>query len=604
MALRPCMYRIKTDIRHYRCDSRDKVERLIRNWVIRPTDLLYDDDADDWSPIGEDPGFVDLFASLAEAHDNQPETVITDRAADKAASDRDPVEPTPAASASDSPDSKSQRPGAAILRSGPSSSSQPPVPSDEVEGVIRDSDEITMMTERTLDLLKEDEPEPKPDKSNGLDARPPKKAPETAGPEEKTELIERPEFDDDDDLEDNSSNSSAPARPAAAIIDPSIAVDAGTKEQSGEESPGAIESEPADIPSPLDGDEQNYSAPTLESASSADDDGPGGNLHRHDLPEEVFVTSELTEEEVAENARLDELGKIDEDSNDSVMGSDRESRSQWNIVLDEIPPEDEDEISDSDEGEISDVGPTDETAPMEAKPATDIDDTQSSDDPPEAAVDDTDGVDEAVDSDDDDDIDPLRDTDELLPSDRLAAAEADEIDEIDELRDTDELDEQDRDAPPIVDADAVGIDEDEDEKLLGDEDEIDETLDGAFDDLEESAIAAREAEDDEDLEEIPIVEALPVRDPDAVSAGYEIEFSVPIEPSEELLELGIKRSYVSTKKRDRRFSRPRPKKSGELVTTSYSLTRQGSSSNISGLAVAVVAVAVIVSILVILTVVL
>lgn len=162
------------------------MERLIRNWVIRPADLIFDQGTGQWNPIGEHPDFIGLFQSLDEADQGLEATVITPQAADSAPLDRDET--------GDEQQLRSTQPGAAILRrprrsqrsdSPPeeqNSRPEPPVPSPEVEGVAHDPDEITVMTDRTLDLLTVDSESP-------------------ASPlQEKTELIERPIFDDEDEL--------------------------------------------------------------------------------------------------------------------------------------------------------------------------------------------------------------------------------------------------------------------------------------------------------------------------------------------------------------------------------------------------------------------
>ena len=71
------MFRIKTDIRQYKCETKDKVEKLIRNWVIRPTDLIYSTEQKEWLPIGEHPSFLPLFGVLDEQERNTPDTVVT-----------------------------------------------------------------------------------------------------------------------------------------------------------------------------------------------------------------------------------------------------------------------------------------------------------------------------------------------------------------------------------------------------------------------------------------------------------------------------------------------------------------------------------------------
>ncbi|MEM1348396.1 MAG: hypothetical protein AAGI01_07580 [Myxococcota bacterium] len=69
------MFRIKTDIRKYECDSSEKVEKLIRGWVVRPNDLIYDDAGGaTWSPIGTHPMFEPMFAALdKEKKEEAPE---------------------------------------------------------------------------------------------------------------------------------------------------------------------------------------------------------------------------------------------------------------------------------------------------------------------------------------------------------------------------------------------------------------------------------------------------------------------------------------------------------------------------------------------------
>ena len=65
------MFRIKTDIRQFNCETQEKVEKLIRNWVIRPTDLIYHTDDKSWEPIGDHPDFGVLFANLRDASDEE-----------------------------------------------------------------------------------------------------------------------------------------------------------------------------------------------------------------------------------------------------------------------------------------------------------------------------------------------------------------------------------------------------------------------------------------------------------------------------------------------------------------------------------------------------
>jgi len=115
------MFRIKTDIRKYKCDSPEKVEKLIKSWVVRPSDLIYDAEGDaDWSPIGEHPTFEPMFAALEE---EEEVTVITNGVQED---DEDEAEEEEAPEAPEAPEG--------------------------VEPSVL-PEEITMMTERTASLL-------------------------------------------------------------------------------------------------------------------------------------------------------------------------------------------------------------------------------------------------------------------------------------------------------------------------------------------------------------------------------------------------------------------------------------------------------------------
>ncbi len=485
------MFRIKTDIRHYRCDNRDKVERLIRNWVIRPADLIYDPDGDSWQPIGQHPTFVALFDELAERHDNEPNTVVTPEVADKAAEDRavksDVSEDT-------QPNGASSTPKAAVLRR-PSKDPAPPEPSDNVIGVIRDSDEITMMTEKTLDLLTESAEEDQ--------------EPAQTAAEEPTQLIERPEFDDDDD---DQAQTSSPAK---------VVIAEGAEEARDVEEP----TQPFERPE-FDDDEDD-----VQSEDHREDEKPLRRPNRHNLPEEVFATAEIqAQKRDNEEERLDELAALErgeqideaEGEEDSPMGSAKEARSNWNIILDEMPPPDDEESSPSDD-------------------------------------------------------DALRDTADLEPVDRDDAA----VDETDEFESDDPEEEDLRDTAdlelPATDKDSTDEDSTDEEtpNLRLDEDALDE----AFEDLEESAIAARQAQeeagDDEpvELQEIGILEELP---PAGVNLGYEVDLPIHITPSQEALKSGLQRTKKAQKLKDRLYPRPKQKEPGVVEGRCFDLSHKPS----------------------------
>ncbi len=545
------MFRIKTDIRQFKCKDRDKVDRLIRNWVIRPADLIFDGASDQWKPIGEHPNFVDLFASLDEAHQNQPDTVITDRAADKAANDRANSGPLD----HQKPKAKRAAPKAAVLRPAASiTKKEPPTPSEDVEGVIRDSGEITMMTDRTLDLLSEDGPDSTP-------ASEPSEAPAIedatedifipdsdeipAAPSEDTTLTERPSFEEHkEDEQEDEFETAAPDEDTALVERPTF------------------------------NDQEETDDPSLTEDPSVQESAP--KLGRHDLPEEVFATAELPSQGLSrkdvEQERLDELGDIDDEDitliGEDSMGSRRESPSRWNIVLADMKPPDEESAEENDAATDEEIDPLRDTADLDREDLVADEDLRDTDEleqeePDKAAageedLDDTADITEEFThqeqpkpDDADEDLDPdedLRDTADLTPAATAAAA----------MDSTEEIDKSEED---LITAEPVG-----------DEFEIDDdALDDAIVDLEASAIAAREMAEIEDLEEIPVLELTPLQDKDRVSGGYQMEFLTPIKPSKEVLQLGLQTSKISVQRRDLRYSLPKPKKSSQVIQAEYDL---------------------------------
>ncbi|TXD36468.1 hypothetical protein FRC98_11540 [Lujinxingia vulgaris] len=493
------MFRIKTDIRHYKCDSREKVEKLIRNWVIRPADLLLDPSSESWAPIGDHPSFAPLFSTLEEAHQNTPDTVVTTRqSTEPSANDASPPPainrperdemPTPALGV--------LRPARSARKAPPAPTPDPddfPAPPEPPEGVVdpvRDSGEITMMTERTLELLSADD-----------DSAP------TKG---------------DTDSADSASD------------------------------------EDAEASSPED------SSPDEASPEDATADIPLRRLGRHDLPEDLFATAELSKPELDEAPRIDELAELDappaadddtagpdevtalrelpplsddndDENEDTSLDETSETRARWNISLNS-PPEDDQDEDDLDEDSESD-GDLDEDSASEDE--HDLHEDSESDDEHD--------LDEDSESDDEHDLDE----------------DSEHDDDLDE--DSEPEDEHDPDEKLIV-AQAIGPDLELDE----------DALDQAIDDLEGAATAARERADDEDdeaeLEEVPVEKAKRRQNLDFVSSGYAMELPITIGPSEELLEAGIVRSTLSEAQRDRRLPRPAPKKSGYRITHTFDLS--------------------------------
>lgn len=163
------MYRIKTDIRQYKCDSEEKVEKLIRNWVIRPNDLIYLAQTQRWAPIGEHPLFVKLFEVLAQEEAQEPETVMTESPLE---STEPKTENTEAQLDDDAEvtrikerptfedDEDEEEPAKDVLQTVEEevvvSPQEPPTPPEDIETPAK-TDEVTVMTAKTLDLFTTDE---------------------------------------------------------------------------------------------------------------------------------------------------------------------------------------------------------------------------------------------------------------------------------------------------------------------------------------------------------------------------------------------------------------------------------------------------------------
>lgn len=139
------MFRIKTDIRQYKCESREKVVRLIRNWVVRPTDLIFDDEEQEWGPIGEHSEFVSTFAELAKREEDVPDTVVSSE-----------LPPTDESEGSESESSEPASDDESSVEEAGEQELEPPEPPEGIEENRAQPDEITVMTEETLDTLLED----------------------------------------------------------------------------------------------------------------------------------------------------------------------------------------------------------------------------------------------------------------------------------------------------------------------------------------------------------------------------------------------------------------------------------------------------------------
>lgn len=360
-----CMFRIKTDIRQYKCESREKVERLIRNWVVRPTDLIFYDDKEEWGPIGEHSEFVSTFAELSQREAEAPDTIVS--------SDPPPVgEEEEADEGESAPDQEGDDATDEDL--------EPPEPPEGVEPQRAEPDEITVMTEETLeDYLREEgaeevvaegrdedlgdsstDPEPEPEETKvtaeaptNPDTEPPDEIANPAGPDVPTEpedlrpppgeregasgeptestpesaTVEagetdvppaersdeptEPEAEPPEEMVESEADPPDVTRPDPdAVGDEPVGPDDETLPPEVETAAAEEETEPLRDTDEFD-DEESEAEPTTgttapgvdapesdyEVAGDVQARGNDENLGRHDLPEEVFVTNELTEDE-------------------------------------------------------------------------------------------------------------------------------------------------------------------------------------------------------------------------------------------------------------------------------------------------------------------
>jgi hypothetical protein len=344
------MYRIKTDIRQYKCESIDKVEKLIRNWVIRPNDLIYSSDDRDWLPIGEHPSFEKLFGILEEREAAEPDTVVTDdhpllrngtdvatngepepneatqiterpefedddgdamdsRETDifdadqiaESLAERDRAEAEGAPN-DEEPDSESQKEDAAdstddetdqATTSAADTDSEPHVDDDETEDEFESplappeppegveppvNDEITVMTDKTLEMMKVDE--------DGADDSDTPAEGDVPADDEPTNVTERPADDETTNVTTRPTDDE-PDEPKVIVAAP--------------EEPGTSQA--------------------------------SKGVGRHDLPEEFFATNEISGPVFEESARvIDDL---------AAMEAEREARGEnvddeWDAISDNL----------------------------------------------------------------------------------------------------------------------------------------------------------------------------------------------------------------------------------------------------------------------------
>lgn len=335
------MFRIKTDIRQIRCETKDKVEKLIRNWVIRPNDLIYDNDDHEWAPIGAHPAFVGLFGILDEQERNTPDTVVTAQMPvnPHVNGTADPDEVTrlvgrPLVSDSEAAESEAVAEADADVddaretdvfdeeevarsmaefdaeREAAAAAEQPldpPAAPDGIELPARDG-EVTMMTERTMQMLTEtDETD---------------QAGDELTPDEVTVIQAAPERDEVTAVRPHDTGETADE--PSVLVDPEIASEAELVEQAALEEVDTNDVPRADVP----------------------------KLGRHNLPEELFATNEISSPEVQEHLkRLDELAdltpsSVAEDDEEDELAVEPEKRATESAEATEFAPDETDATGD------------------------------------------------------------------------------------------------------------------------------------------------------------------------------------------------------------------------------------------------------------------
>ncbi len=577
------MFHIKTDIRQYKCESEDKVERLIRNWVIRPSDLIYNAAEKTWNPIGQHPSFNDIFAVIEQEEANEPDTVVTeapseiaaehevepgselgDAASEEITGVREaPTEPEEDAAASapstifisdeglradsdeitnvteapdepdeaeapaddevtdvredpraDAPaadDADDDRPESADAASDPQDEAPaPPEAPEGVEGLIRDSDEITMMTDKTFEMLRAEA-------GKGGDIA----VAEAPAAEETTDRVEREEVLEpaDDAASGEHVGADAIAEEPTQLVDREevLGEEASAPEPADEANSEETDSEETDSEE-TDSEETDSEETDSEEASpdEEDDAEEAPATGRHGLPEEVFVTDEIPRQGV-QQAVIDELGELEEEDDDEVteLIDEEQRKPRWRIVMSD----------DLEEG----------SEPFEDDRAADGEPGETPDD---AEADDAEA-----------DVEPE-------PADAVATDE-----ELDEM-----LDEA---------AELVGLNESSEPVDI----EV-----GELEPVDDDAPRARA--------NTPVRAVKPAAE--FVSEGYKLPLPVDISPSAEDIQLGLRHTRASRAVKDATFPYPQPKKPGELALREFDLDpeepRDHSVAIVVGLVVGIVLV--------------
>lgn len=341
------MFRIKTDIRQYKCESREKVERLIRNWVVRPTDLIFDQDEQAWAPIGEHSIFAQTFAEMANREQMGADTVVSphppeamdeeepaEGAEGEAAEKQDEPEQPEEQQEEQEADASEEGGGAAEVEDEP----DPPDPPEPPEGIQqeaeRDDEEITLMTERSFDEILEDEELDGEGATEDL-----RQTDETAGasvaegggaggavveaqePESIRETVEdtRPRAERPEGA--TTEKMGAVEADAEVVAERTREAESPTVELEPDEELGTTTEDEVDVPTAeLERGDAADSSEFVESADSGEfeTETPTG---RHDLPEDIFATNEIAGSLKRQDVEtIDELGEEDEEGEAQEAG--------------------------------------------------------------------------------------------------------------------------------------------------------------------------------------------------------------------------------------------------------------------------------------------
>lgn len=613
------MFRIKTDIRQFKCETEEKVEDLIRKWVIRPNDLIFDASTQGWAPIGEHPDFGPVFELVAK----------NTKKSDSGEFDQAQTSSTEAL------------PKLGVLRkkvaAAAAATASMPIP-QAPEGVepVAAPDEVTVMTERTADLLGLDDDE-NILATQEMSALPKPQAPEGVEPvapsDEPTQIFARAEDEAQQDQ-----------RPAAEAAEPSL-------------------SEPSEPQ----------------------------RLTRKDLPEELFLTNEI-DSPFARGMLIDELGEVG-DSLLKQRAASVQIDGGWDSFADDLRSTDEfeqvngksprasnkiiidqsyNDQGDEERQEVTlvtarkDVSPSAAQAPeekVESAPASEPEEILDLPAPkklklpsPPKALTPPATVSAPEDEEEIEDLpapkkpavprfEPLSDPDEVVASVAQAPSDAEQEDEEEDpsaLRRTQEGDVlssapsvsslfksplADLPTPTAADDDEVapyGEDFGDDdarvdevsspkdseasgaERSDAEDASVEEVGVDPYTDLSEVSdpfdTAALLGEDTDEHEPPPPRQRsktgrrVVVQDRDFISKGYALDLPFPVGPSAEDAKYGVVRSRMNEQDKDILFPKPQPKKSGELYMRSYGERKDW--SPFVGVALLIIFVLIVISLIV------